>query len=53
MDEFINDCISTGKCVSWHENIQLTQDVILKIEDILHRYNDKKARDKITKLLYK
>lgn len=49
MKEFIDKCISSGKVVSGYE---LSQEVILEIEDILNRFNDKTARTKIRKLLY-
>ncbi len=50
MKEFINDSISSGKVVE-NENIELTQSVILEIENILNTYNDTTARTKIRKIL--
>lgn len=47
--EFLNDCISSGACVSGH--FDLDHDAIIEIEDILNRYNDTTARSKIRKLL--
>lgn len=50
VDVFLDACISSGKVIITNKNIKLEQDVILKIEDILNRYNDKTARTKIKKL---
>ena len=49
INKFIEDCISSGKCVS--TNINLSYENTLEIEDILNRYNDSTARTKIRKIL--
>ena len=49
MKEFIEDCISTGKCVE--NDLNLSHEVELKIEDYLNRFNDNTARTKIRKIL--
>lgn len=49
--EFIDDCISRGKFVDYEELTDFSQDIILAIEDVLHRFNDTAARTKIRKLL--
>ena len=49
LKEFIDDCISTGRCVE--TTLKLTQSQILEIEDILNRYNDTTAKTKIRKVL--
>lgn len=47
-NDFLEDCISTGKCM---DNYFLTQEQNLEIDDILHRYNDTTARIKIKKII--
>lgn len=48
-DEFIRDCISTGKCVE--SRFKLSNEQVIEIEDILNRYVDATARIKIRKVL--
>lgn len=50
-NEFLDACISSGKYVKTSDNINLSQEQILEIEDILYRFNDKTAKTKIRKML--
>lgn len=50
IDKFLDDCISSGKFIQT-SGITVTPDVIIQIENILTKYNDKKARVKIRKLI--
>lgn len=48
--KFIEDCISSGKYVE-HPLISVNQQIILKIEDIIYKKDDGKAKKAIAKLL--
>ena len=50
VDKFLDDCISSGKFIQAN-GITVTPDTIIQIENILTKYNDKKARIKIRKLI--
>lgn len=49
LKSFVNDCISSGKCVE--NSFNLNKEQILEIEDILNRYNDTTAKTKIRKII--
>lgn len=49
VNEFVDMCVSCGKYVESFFN--LTDEHILKVEDIIDRYNDKTAKTKIRKLI--
>jgi len=51
LNSFIDDCISAGKYMSGR--INLDQEQTIKIEEILMKHSDEKARKKILKLLSK
>ena len=51
MEEFIDECISSGKVVSGYEYLNLSIVTIIKIEEALYTCNDINARKKILKLL--
>lgn len=50
VDKFIEDCVSSGKYVE-HPSISVNQQIILKIEDIIYKKDDGKAKKAIAKLL--
>lgn len=49
LEEFIEDCISTGMCVE--NDFGISKQDELEIEDILDVCNDKTAKTKIRKIL--
>lgn len=47
--DFVDACISSGKYIE--TSFKLKQEDILEVEDILNRYNDTTAKNKIRKLV--
>lgn len=50
MERFIDECISSGKVIEYSKFI-LSNKTTTRIEDILNKHNDSKARTKIRKIL--
>ena len=51
VEDFLDACISSGKVIYTDEKIKLSHDLVIEIENILIHFNDKKARNKIRKLI--
>jgi hypothetical protein len=52
LEEFIDDCISSGKCMLPTDGIiDLSDEVILYVDDVIYLHDEETARAKIRKIL--